>query len=74
MPLELKSTINLPKTDFPMKANLPQNEPKMLARWQEMGLYEHIRRPGRVRQSTPFTTGRLIPAAPFTWAPRSINA
>ena len=28
MPLDLKSTINLPKTDFPMKANLPQNEPK----------------------------------------------
>jgi isoleucyl-tRNA synthetase len=33
VPLDLKSTINLPKTDFPMKANLPQNEPKALARW-----------------------------------------
>ena len=43
MPLELKSTINLPKTDFPMKANLPQNEPKMLARWEQEGLYERIR-------------------------------
>jgi len=32
VPLELKSTINLPKTDFPMKANLPQNEPKIMAR------------------------------------------
>src|SRR6266704_2858901 len=31
--LDLKSTINLPKTGFPMKANLPQNEPKMLERW-----------------------------------------
>ena len=30
VPLELKATINLPKTAFPMKANLPQNEPKML--------------------------------------------
>ena len=28
--LPLKDTINLPKTAFPMKANLPQNEPKML--------------------------------------------
>ena len=37
MPLELKSTINLPKTAFPMKANLPQNEPKMLARWEQDG-------------------------------------
>jgi isoleucyl-tRNA synthetase len=43
VPLELKSTINLPKTDFPMKANLPQNEPKVLARWEEMGIYERIR-------------------------------
>ena len=43
MPLDLKSTINLPKTDFPMKANLPQNEPKALARWEQMGIYERIR-------------------------------
>ena len=34
--VDLKSTINLPRTDFPMKANLPQNEPKMLARWEGM--------------------------------------
>lgn len=43
VPLDLKSTINLPKTDFPMKANLPQNEPKTLARWQQMRIYERIR-------------------------------
>ncbi len=43
MALELKSTINLPKTEFPMKANLPQNEPKLLARWEQMGIYERIR-------------------------------
>jgi isoleucyl-tRNA synthetase len=41
--MDLKSTINLPKTDFPMKANLPQNEPKMLARWEQEKLYERIR-------------------------------
>jgi isoleucyl-tRNA synthetase len=41
--LELKATINLPKTAFPMKANLPQNEPKILARWEQMGIYERIR-------------------------------
>ena len=35
---ELKASLNLPKTDFSMKANLPQNEPKTLARWEEMGL------------------------------------
>ncbi len=43
MPKELKATLNLPKTDFSMKANLAQNEPRMLARWQEMGLYQRIR-------------------------------
>ena len=43
MALELKSTINLPKTGFPMKANLPQNEPKILTRWEEMGIYERVR-------------------------------
>jgi isoleucyl-tRNA synthetase len=40
---DLKSTINLPKTGFPMKANLPQNEPKLLDRWEKMKLYERIR-------------------------------
>jgi isoleucyl-tRNA synthetase len=43
VPLELKSTINLPRTDFSMKANLPQNEPKMLARWEQMRIYDRIR-------------------------------
>src|SRR6478672_4051479 len=42
-PLELKKTLNLPKTDFSMKANLPQNEPKWLERWEKMGIYEKIR-------------------------------
>ena len=42
-PVDLKATINLPKTAFPMKANLPQNEPKMLERWEGMRLYELIR-------------------------------
>jgi isoleucyl-tRNA synthetase len=43
VPLELKSTINLPKTGFSMKANLPQNEPKMLAHWEQMRIYERLR-------------------------------
>ncbi|HEV2991112.1 MAG TPA: class I tRNA ligase family protein, partial [Candidatus Angelobacter sp.] len=42
-PLDLKKTLNLPKTDFPMKANLPQNEPKWLERWEKMGIYGKIR-------------------------------
>jgi len=37
-----KQTIRLPKTDFPMKAGLPQREPEMLAKWERAGLYEKI--------------------------------
>ena len=39
----LKSTLNLPETAFPMKANLPQNEPTRLAEWERMDLYTKIR-------------------------------
>jgi isoleucyl-tRNA synthetase len=39
----LKGTLNLPKTEFAMKANLPQNEPARLAAWDTAGLYERIR-------------------------------
>jgi isoleucyl-tRNA synthetase len=42
-PPELKATLNLPQTAFPMKANLPQSEPKRLAAWEQEGLYEQIR-------------------------------
>ena len=40
--LELKKTINLPKTQFAQKANLPQTEPARLKKWAEMKLYEKI--------------------------------
>ncbi len=38
-----KDTLNLPRTEFPMKANLPTSEPQMLARWNEMNLYGKLR-------------------------------
>ncbi len=40
--LDLKSTLNLPRTSFPMKANLPQSEPRQLAEWEEKRLYQRI--------------------------------
>ena len=40
---EWKDTVNLPRTDFPMKANLPTSEPQTLARWAAMNLYGKIR-------------------------------
>ncbi len=40
--MDYKSTLNLPKTALPIKANLPQTEPKILARWENARLYEKI--------------------------------
>ncbi len=63
--MDLKSTINLPKTGFPMKANLPQNEPKMLGRWEEMRLYERIREARKNKEKyilhdgPPYTSGPI---------------
>ncbi len=39
---DLKSTLNLPKTDFPMKAKLPEREPEQLAAWEQTRLYDRI--------------------------------
>jgi isoleucyl-tRNA synthetase len=64
-PLELKKTLNLPKTDFPMKANLPQNEPKQLAAWEEGRLYDRIleARKGKplfvLHDGPPYPTGEI---------------
>ena len=41
--MDYKATLNLPKTSFPMKANLPVLEPEMLARWEAMDLYGTLR-------------------------------
>ena len=40
--MDYKNTLNLPKTDFPMRANLPVREPAILARWDEIGIYERL--------------------------------
>ncbi len=44
--MDYKSTLNLPKTDFPMKANLKDLEPKILASWKSQDLYGEIRKAG----------------------------
>src|SRR5579862_5031311 len=46
---ELKATLSLPQTAFPMKANLPHNEPLRLARWASLRLYEELRKAGAGR-------------------------
>jgi isoleucyl-tRNA synthetase len=50
--VDYKSTLNLPRTDFPMRAGLPKREPEWLARWEQIGVYDTLRgKEGR----TPFT-------------------
>src|SRR3954465_12592835 len=64
-PVDLKQTVNLPKTAFPMKANLPQVEPKMLARWESEDIYGQIRasREGRppyiLHDGPPYANGNI---------------
>src|SRR5919198_950157 len=41
--MDYKATLNLPKTDFPMKANLAQAEPRMLKSWDEIDIYKRLR-------------------------------
>jgi isoleucyl-tRNA synthetase len=63
--VDLKQTINLPHTNFSMKANLPQAEPKMLARWAAEDLYGQIRksRAGKpvwiLHDGPPYANGRI---------------
>ena len=49
--MRYRDTLNLPKTAFPMRGELPKREPEILARWQEIDLYARIRkaREGRPR-------------------------
>lgn len=63
--MDYKATLNLPKTDFPMKANLPQREPEMLARWTQERLYERIQESRRgfpryvLHDGPPYANGRI---------------
>jgi isoleucyl-tRNA synthetase len=63
--VDLKQTINLPKTGFAMKANLPQTEPKTLERWEKENLYQQIReaRAGSptyiLHDGPPYANGRI---------------
>ena len=50
--MDYKKTLNLPKTAFPMKANLAAREPEQLKAWESDGIYEKLRRASRGR--TPF--------------------
>ena len=62
---DYKSTLNLPKTTFAMKADLPKREPECLARWEAQDLYGQIRkaRAGQARfvlhDGPPYANGDI---------------
>ena len=62
---DYKATLNLPQTDFPMKANLPQREPARLEAWTEMNLYHRMREQGAgkpmfiLHDGPPYANGEL---------------
>jgi isoleucyl-tRNA synthetase len=63
--VDYKSTVFLPKTDFPMKAGLPNLEPKLLDRWAKMDLYNRLRENAKGREQfvlhdgPPYANGNL---------------
>jgi isoleucyl-tRNA synthetase len=63
--MDYKSTIHLPKTDFPMKADLARREPQQLAAWDQLGLYERVQaaRHGApsfiLHDGPPYANGRI---------------
>ena len=48
--MDYKNTLNLPKTDFPMKANLAQKEPDLLKKWDDMNIYGMIRKASKGKE------------------------
>ncbi|MBL4750138.1 MAG: isoleucine--tRNA ligase [Amylibacter sp.] len=61
---EYKETLNLPKTDFPMRAGLPKREPVWLERWENIGIYDRLReKTGRetfvLHDGPPYANGHL---------------
>ncbi|MBU3260753.1 isoleucine--tRNA ligase [Roseovarius sp. PS-C2] len=62
---DYKDTLNLPKTDFPMRAGLPKREPDWLDRWSRIGIYDRLReqagdrKPFILHDGPPYANGHL---------------
>ncbi len=65
MSTDYKSTVNLPQTEFSMKAGLPQREPELLAQWEKADLYGRLREASKGREKfilhdgPPYANGHL---------------
>ena len=61
------SQINLPKTAFSMKANLPVREPEILEYWKKINLYEELRSSSKGRKNLFFMMALHMRMATFIW-------
>ena len=65
MASDYKSTVLLPRTDFPMKAGLPRQEPRILARWRDIDLWRRLREDAAEREpfvlhdGPPYANGHI---------------
>ena len=72
MPQDYNASLNLPKTDFPMRAGLPAREPEMLKRWEELDVYNEMlkKNEGKPRfnlhDGPPFSNGKIHMGQPST--------
>lgn len=63
--MDYSKTLNLPKTDFPMRGNLPQREPEILKFWEEINIYEMVQQKNRGRRKfilhdgPPYANGHI---------------
>ena len=63
--IDYSKTLFLPQTEFPMRAGLPQKEPQIVAKWQEMGLYKKLREASKdkpkyvLHDGPPYANGNL---------------
>ncbi len=63
--MDYKQTLNLPQTDFPMKASLAQREPEMLKKWEDMKIYQKIRHSAKgktpyiLHDGPPYANGNI---------------
>ncbi|RLC08641.1 MAG: isoleucine--tRNA ligase, partial [Deltaproteobacteria bacterium] len=63
--MDYKKTLSLPKTKFPMKANLAKHEPEQLKKWEEDGLHDKVRKSAKGREQfilhdgPPYANGNI---------------
>jgi len=74
MSKDYTSTLNLPKTEFSMRANLPQREPETLKYWADKQLYSAMLKNGKESPRSCFTTDLLSLTALSIWDTLSIRS